>query len=637
LKKHVYSKREQAQKACFFFALLFSFFIFFPNWLRANQQMNVSRNDISEWASSPQWLNLLHYESSGKAYKSVVDDPKFFFAKDGKTRPDRELESFIAKIQSDPEVACLFPARFKFLKKRLPQLQKSVCVELTDWFERLKPKSVTLVFASYYLSSPASVFGHTLLRINSMKREVHADMLDYGVNYAAEVDTQNDFLYAIKGLFGFFKGSFSIYPYSKKVEEYNNMDSRDIWEYELNLVAEELEMLVLHIWEMGHTYADYYFFDENCSYFLLRVLEAAKPELQLSKQFTFSAIPIETVKAITQVTGLVKSRVLRPSIRSKIESQLNRLTAADRTLALRALEERSIDQIESASETSKIEILDLLAEIIEYRRLQSQQEAERYKDFRWKVLNRRSQFLSLETKSEPAALEAPPEEIHESKRLTLGALTTASRAVGIEVSFTPSFHNIFANETAFRPFSNIEILKSQIAFNSESGKVNLSSFTVLDMWSLAEISAVFKPLSWKFSTGIEQSILSDCTDCHRLFMKTSLGGSTKIFSKTLMYGLFDTEVFHSSIYDSKSYSKIGPTVGIFYDPSMRWRMNFSQQLHYALYGKKYAANQSYIEQESFFLIRYSWNVNQDLAFSYSFLKDDVKNFTTSKINYGIYF
>ena len=39
-------------------------------------------------------------------------------------------------------------------------------------------------------------------------------------------------------------------PYYRKVKEYGDFESRDLWEYELDLNPEESRFMVEHIWEM---------------------------------------------------------------------------------------------------------------------------------------------------------------------------------------------------------------------------------------------------------------------------------------------------------------------------------------------------------------------------------------------------
>lgn len=73
---------------------------------------------------------------------------------------------------------------------------------------------------------------------------------------------------------------------------------RDIWEYRLNLNKEEVRNLMRHLWELQEIYSYYYFFNENCSYNLLFLLDVARPGNQLVQQFNHWVIPIDTIKAI---------------------------------------------------------------------------------------------------------------------------------------------------------------------------------------------------------------------------------------------------------------------------------------------------------------------------------------------------
>jgi hypothetical protein len=89
------------------------------------------------------------------------------------------------------------------------------------------------------MNNPASMFGHTFLRVDKNREGPEQTLLNYGVNYAANVDTKNvnALAYAFEGLFGFFRGTFTLFPYYAKVQEYSNWESRDLWEYELDFTT----------------------------------------------------------------------------------------------------------------------------------------------------------------------------------------------------------------------------------------------------------------------------------------------------------------------------------------------------------------------------------------------------------------
>lgn len=58
--------------------------------------------------------------------------------------------------------------------------------------------------------------------------------------------------------------------------------------------------ILLHLWEMQNAELDYYFLDENCSYQLLSLLEIAREDLALTKEFSVQAIPSDTVRVLAE-------------------------------------------------------------------------------------------------------------------------------------------------------------------------------------------------------------------------------------------------------------------------------------------------------------------------------------------------
>ena len=153
------------------------------------------------------------------------DGTAFFRALRGKTDPRAELEATSAPSSTTgPSRRALgrdvpVPARFAFLAGRLgadlARLPPRGCPRFEKFLERIRPRSATLVFSSYYLNNPASAFGHTFLRLNkddAARAGREWELLDYGIDYAATVDTGNAVLYAAKGLIGLFKGEFGTSP-----------------------------------------------------------------------------------------------------------------------------------------------------------------------------------------------------------------------------------------------------------------------------------------------------------------------------------------------------------------------------------------------------------------------------------------
>ncbi|MBW2219490.1 MAG: DUF4105 domain-containing protein, partial [Deltaproteobacteria bacterium] len=210
------------------------------------------------------WHILLHYQDTMFGIESQIDDQAFFLAPDGKTNPEAELEETIKLLfQPDNEAAkkyvCRYNARLSWLKSAL-EIDPALYTErVCDEVEQLTLKSASLIFPTYYMNNPASMFGHTLLIINTGYQNKR---LFSAVNYAAKTETTSGLNFAVSGLFGFFKGYYSVMPYYKKIQEYSDINQRDIWEYSLNLTPDEIRRMVRHIKELDKIYTDYYFFDE---------------------------------------------------------------------------------------------------------------------------------------------------------------------------------------------------------------------------------------------------------------------------------------------------------------------------------------------------------------------------------------
>ncbi len=76
----------------------------------------------------------------------------------------------------------------------------------------MNPQGITLVFPSAFMNNPASMFGHTFLRVDQKGQTEQTRILAYTINYAADVPPDEGPAYPIKGIFGLYKGQFSTPP-----------------------------------------------------------------------------------------------------------------------------------------------------------------------------------------------------------------------------------------------------------------------------------------------------------------------------------------------------------------------------------------------------------------------------------------
>lgn len=504
--------------------LIFGLLIILPIQTFAEQnyenQLIQSANEL-KLHQKRYWHLLLHYKKNifGN-YTSEIDGKDFFLSKEGKTNPKLELEQTIRSFfQAKPEgenvlhPQCKYPARYKWLKEKLnfdENLLKEIhCERFVRWKNSLNPKGITLVFSSYYMNAPASMFGHTLFKIDS-KQNVGHELLDYGINFAAGIGGEtNPIIYAYKGLFGLFPGNFSIFPYYLKVNEYNDLESRDMWEYEMNLKQDESERFLLHLWELGGTYFDYYFFDENCSYRLLHLLEVSRPSLRLVNKTKFIVAPSDTIKIYLNEEGLVTTRNYRPSLYSKIKQKLVKMTKEERKLYNEILKTKRPFHEYDFDEKKRTLIVDAILDTYRYRKLADTSDEDDKKKYRNYLLER-SQMNEEYALDEKNEMTTPPDYSHGMSRVYLGG-GTSNIGNFWEASYRIGYHDLMNNDKGHVPNSEVQFLNLNIRqYDNEKDKsIQLNSLDVVKLYSFTPYNSTAELNSYILDIGIDSVMNKD--------------------------------------------------------------------------------------------------------------------------------
>jgi hypothetical protein len=489
----------------------------------ANQTANVDAHikSLTEQAAAKNlnndrtWLILLHY----KGGKSLIDDPRFFLSPDGRKDPSAELNATISALFSETvtdneNVQCRFPARTAFLRDKLnidsSRLPAVKCAAYEETAKKIQPRRAVLVFPASFMNKPSSMFGHTFIRLDN---DFQSKLLGHAVNYAAHTGDSGGFMYAFKGIFGFFKGYYSVLPYYEKVKEYNDMEQRDIWEYELNLTEAELQRLLMHLWELKDISSPYYFFGENCSSNILFLFEAARPGLHLTDKLSLWVIPADTVRLVRD-QGLVAGVKYRPSratvmmnIAGKLPSDL-RKKARDIARGKNA-PDNPFDATDSAQD--KRETLDLATEAVQYFYAKKEIKKGEFQKTFHRTLTERSKLGPSPVGSDAIPTPEPPDEGHRSYRLALNGGIQKGLAFQ-EIALRPAYHALTDPDVGYQEGSQLILTDIAARYYPEKGKFRLYSADVVNIVSISPRSTFFSPISWKVSAGMKREYLRDGDD-----------------------------------------------------------------------------------------------------------------------------
>lgn len=594
------------------------------------------------------WLKLLRYQKTLLGnYESEVDSSDFFLSPNGKTSPKEELEEFVERIKAplttskidDNHPVCLFPARATYVSKKynikLPIIP-SLCPKVAELIEKLNVKDISLVFSSYFIQKPASAFGHTFLKISTTDANEENDYLDYAIDFAAQVTTNNPILYGILGIFGGFKGKFTLMPYYVKIKEYNDMESRDLWDFNLNFTQEEKSFFLLHLFEMNRAYFDYFYFRENCSYHILGLLDAVKPQWRLNEKLTFFVPPIDTIHAINS-PSIIKKTNFRASKYKRLEYLYKNLDRETLKIFKQTIKEEKTPSREfsNLSELQKTTLLDFLSDYLDfkYSDVLANKNHTKYKEILKLKMELNFKRSTLSSNSAPLDFSDTiknnsPLDGHKSKRM--GFILGRNDDINdefIRLEYRFALHDSLENKTGYIPYSASELGKAKFEYYKKHNKFKLKDFTIVNVKALRPNTPYTHNMSWTFNAGLGSEDF-EIKNSYFAHMNFSLGYSSQIQNFMMSYLIEDRNIYSFS--ESKYSNYLGPKFMLIHNNN---KMNFEISLSYL---------NDILRDHKFFLetnsqIRYAFDLNNALSVGVNSKHRDNQNQRAYTLGYLINF
>ena len=566
--------------------------------------------DLAQAAADPQWLALVHYRPQFLGcVESTIDSENFFLSPDGKTNPLSELKATISLFEQgkDQEKICLFPARYKYLHK-LGLVKKTLpaCAEYEQFYRDVAPAGVTLLFTNAYMNNPSSLFGHTLLRVDTSRKGTQ--MLAHGINYGAFTGNENSVLFAVYGLTGGYYGGFTVKPYYDIINTYNNIENRDIWELNLALTPEELDLFMAHAWEVGHTQTRYYFFTENCSYMLLEVLDAVRPSLKLADQFPGQAIPLDTLKAVYSRPGLVKGINYRPSRQNKIRHQYQQMNTAQKKAYVKIIRDDIYDY-QNLSEEEQAGVFDTAYQYVQYQYVAKDIELKEYRNKSFKLLRERA-HVTVKDNFTPLTTGQSPLEAHHSMRVGIGFGVRNGGAFQ-QISYRPAYTSLTDDSYGLLSGAEINFLNVDFRHYDRQNNYVLQNFDILGIRSLAPVDVMFFPFSYNIQLGINREMNPDTEEEGYALNLTVGGGVSYALTENIKaYALLNNHLAYGGFLPHNQWAGLGAAGGVYADYG---DFRFLGEAEKIWATSRYADKIKYNLEASYSLTR---NVSAALSYTY---------------------
>jgi len=488
------------------------------------------------------WLQLLYYKKDGNGYSNNSYLDSFFVSKEGRTNPEQELKASLIAIKDNRKVgqlkkafACAFPARYEYLKNKYPHLKKKFkCPEFEHWKNEIGAKEVFLVYASSYVSNPASMFGHSFLRLSRGGKTKSDALLDYSVGFMAITNPDdNPVMYSVKGIIGSYVGHFDVKPFYMQVGLYQNAEDRDLWEYKLPLGEEETDLLVKHLWEVSrNTGFPYYFFDDNCSLYVLKLIEAVRPEWKITKKKKYLfAHPIETLKWAANSVGVIEVKHYE-SINKVLRRRIKNMSSREKKLFGAAKKDMSkLDQVKS------LKVLDAL---IDYWKFENYDKNTNLTLKEKKIMNRtfliRSQLEGTPEgiKEVLRARGEDPKDFHDPNKLSFKSTLTDGNHF-FKLGYQLGYHSLVDNPIGHDDYSYIDYFGLNLRFKD---RLILESVKLVEINSHAPFVWQLPKLSWRIDSQYQDR--SAIFDRDNFLLDGGLG-ITFFSSRNMIYSFLGLE------------------------------------------------------------------------------------------------
>jgi hypothetical protein len=315
---------------------------------------------------------------------------------------------------------------------------------------------------------------------------------------------------------------------------------------------------------------------------LLFLLEAARPELRLTENYwnrvSFWVIPVDTIASVRQA-GLIEGLNYRPAQATRIRTQASLLSSEAQKKAYSIARQQLAAADADATPTvlsleERRQVLDLAAEYLRYRYSRREVTDEEFKKQFLSILKVRSRLGPAEVDAGAVAQPVQPEEGHDAGRLAIGGGIRRDRPF-LEVAWRPAYHDLLDPDDGFTKGAQINFFAASGRYFPESGKVQLQSFQLVDILSLAPRNLFFRPVSWKVNGGLGRKPFADGND--RLFLGINTGGGLAwgFSSANLFYLMAEADLNLSDRFEDKAALGAGGSAGLLFQLTEDWKAHLS--------------------------------------------------------------
>jgi hypothetical protein len=536
----------------------------------------ASEQSLTKLSKNKQWLKLLHHKSESSS-QSYITSQNFFLSKATANTSLEELMATITgfylpvdeNILPDEHAICRFPARLKLIRQQLDlssygELPSIKCVQYEVWRSQIKDDSISLVFASGYMSNPASMYGHLLLKFSGVDGNNRNELLDTSLNYGAIVpNNENPLLYVLRGIFGGYNASYSDQQFFRHKHNYGDVELRDMWEYKLALSPEDIALIIDHLWEILPAKFDYYFMDENCAYHFAKLIELVLEEPMISNDSLW-LLPNSVATALTEATyknkPLLSEINFIPSRETVLVNYFEQLTDKQKQVASSIIAQDfslTLQEYEVLNDDNKKVIIESLFQYVNVAKHKNKHNDVIKAGKRSLIRERLKLPVGKSISYSEVKVNEAPHLAKKPSKFSLGIASIDQTKFYSTAGFRMTYFDDLSTSKGRSDFANLEMLDVEIITDNNQIKILKLDLIDISTLYLPAIPWTNKAASaWSVRGGYEQ-LSNACIDCGIYFAEGSLGKSIRIGDKSLGFAMVGGKAFFGKDDDITFHAKLG--------------------------------------------------------------------------------
>jgi hypothetical protein len=321
-----------------------------------------------------------------------------------------------------------------------------------------------------------------------------------------------------------------------------------------------------HVWELSHTHFDYYYFNENCSYHLLSVLEVVRPSLNLTDTYQVYTIPADTIRLLKS-HNLIEEGKRRESTYSRLRRFSRNLNNSDLELAkeIALAPESTSKKISNVSTESAAKILDVSIEAFDYYNVEQilkDEVSARERKSHILLARANNPVISDFSKTQTENSMESPALSHAPTRLSISESYSNGLGKNSRFEFRAALHDLLDPSAGSLKEAQLELGKFSFDLQEKryrDPRIIFNEFSLINIKNYQEQNFWASPISWEIDIGGKEINRWRCMGCPGGYISGSIGNSLQFTKKRFLLSLlFNGELNIQSQFINNYRVGVGP-------------------------------------------------------------------------------